>query len=886
MKGMNLMKSSIRNSLLVLVALFVVAAAGMVAAVLAEPAAAAELRPHGDWRVVYLDDRTIALTGDYTDFIRECYKAEWESTLQKWFQKPVPAWMMDSGVRYFGSETIGRHRPAIAGALQQFDRISVTDGKGKAVKIDKAGYWLNPTGAARFSDAEGRERITENADVAFFLFLQFAEALTPGAEYRIALPTGETVVYHYDPEKNASALFKINQLGYAPQAGRKYAYLGAWLGDAGPMSLANYLGKPFELCDAATGKPVFTGTVAARIPDPKTKTGTPFTGEETAELDFSGFSTPGRYYLRVAGIGRSEEFPVDGRSIAEAFYLHARGLYHKRCGIAKEKPYTNWTVPICHTVVLRGTFPPENGHYGAARKGQTRDFGFFDAAGNSIQVNHFKLIGQNPPPAGAEKLFLPGGWHDAADFDRRPFHLSIVGDLVAAYLIRPDNFSDGQLNIPESGNGIPDILDEARWGLEHLRLAQQPDGGVGTWIETDHHPWPNEYLPSSPQKPFLLSLATRGSSLHYAAYASMLSLALDRAGAKKEAELYRESARRAWEFAMNPANRRTQYYNYEIDKKKQTISYREPAALPEEFLFKAAGNLYLLYNDPKYLAPLEGKLDDFKAVARKSSWNWSPFFLFELELFGDRLPAELTAVRDFMRESLLREADRRLKEIDGNYPYRTSWYSPDDWRVSTMKWGTYHPLRRALHLLAAWVITGEKRYLDAAYLCNDFHNGANPNGMTMTSGLGYCYPARFLDLTSYADGIGEFVPGITPYRDTYFAEVSDARLAHGLYIDKRSSVGFKGLSQSMLPLSLTGGKPLTEAENRTLLGNTWPIWRRWSNLEGYSVPSSEYTVWETIAPAAVATGLLLDHAYPPEKEQLERVPVDDIRKLRGFAPLP
>jgi len=112
------------------------------------------------------------------------------------------------------------------------------------------------------------------------------------------------------------------------------------------------------------------------------------------------------------------------------------------------------------------------------------------------------------------------------------------------------------------------------------------------------------------------------------------------------------------------------------------------------------------------------------------------------------------------------------------------------------------------------------------------------------------------------------------------------RLAHGLYIGKRTMVGFDGLAQTMLPRSITGGKPLTEAETRSLLGQTWPIWRRWANLEGFNVAASEYTVWETIAPAAVATGLLLDHAYQPEKEQMERVPVADIRTLRGFAPLP
>ena len=56
--------------------------------------------------------------------------------------------------------------------------------------------------------------------------------------------------------------------------------------------------------------------------------------------------------------------------------------------------------------------------------------------------------------------------------------------------------------------------------------------------------------------------------------------------------------------------------------------------------------------------------------------------------------------------------------------------------------------------------------------------------------------------------------------------------------------------------------------------------------ERRSVAASEYTVWETIAPAAAATGLLLDRAYPPEPGAKERVPAADITQLPGYAPLP
>ncbi|MCB1135851.1 MAG: glycoside hydrolase family 9 protein, partial [Chlamydiia bacterium] len=68
-----------------------------------------------------------------------------------------------------------------------------------------------------------------------------------------------------------------------------------------------------------------------------------------------------------------------------------------------------------------------------------------------------------------------GGWHDAADWDRRTQHLTCVLDLLNAYEIAPQKFLDGQLNIPESGNGIPDILDEAEYGLRVWLKSQNAD---------------------------------------------------------------------------------------------------------------------------------------------------------------------------------------------------------------------------------------------------------------------------------------------------------------------------------------------------------------------------------------------------------------------------
>ena len=233
------------------------------------------------------------------------------------------------------------------------------------------------------------------------------------------------------------------------------------------------------------------------------------------------------------------------------------------------------------------------------------------------------------------------------------------------------------------------------------------------------------------------------------------------------------------------------------------------------------------------------------------------------------------------RKSLIRQAQKMLDQQENNYPVRIAWYSIDEGWVHTMSWGTYHPLNRARTLIAAHALTGDPAFLDGAYLANDFHNGANPSGTSMTSGLGNVYPVRFLDLNSYADGIAEFVPGITPYRNTYGIPRDAVRMAFGLFYPPKREQLFSGYSLSLLPRA-----GLNEDECAKELGKVWPIWRRWGNVESRTVAASEFTVWETIAPAAAVTGYLLNKAQMPELRWLNRVPADDIRKLPGYAPLP
>ena len=382
----------------------------------------------GDWHCIALDARHLALTGDYALLERKLF----DERLKKWsssLRRLVFFWSKDERYRYPAIEVIAACRSSVVGMLRNAPSVHIESDNGE-VSLTQTGYWLTPVGQSRFPDGNGQDHLVQCAEVAHYLFLTLSRPLSDGENIKLKLPAGETLSFSYSLNC-PTPLFKINQVGYMPGA-VKYAYLGAWLGTAGPMKLRHLDGAEFHLRDAESGETVFSGELRLRPDDPVTSNGAPFTGEEVLEADFSGCTRPGDYFLEVGGVGRSEVFSISDRTMAEAFYIHARGLYHQRCGISREPPYTNWVRRACHTECVRGTFPPDISHYNSGKN--DRPYGFHTADGKSVSVNHFQLISDNPPRK--REVLSGGGWHDAADFDRRPQHMGITGDLAAVYLIR------------------------------------------------------------------------------------------------------------------------------------------------------------------------------------------------------------------------------------------------------------------------------------------------------------------------------------------------------------------------------------------------------------------------------------------------------------------
>ena len=194
-----------------------------------------------------------------------------------------------------------------------------------------------------------------------------------------------------------------------------------------------------------------SGTVEGNFPVEAWKNGlidTIWSGDQGWWVDFSSFNQVGNFYL--SDPINQEDSPVF--SIGEDVYTQplkdaTRMFYYNRCNHSKEAPFAeaNWV--------------DANSNFN-----------------NALQDANCRYI-YDPSNASLEKD-LSGGWFDAGDYNKYvTFTMSTIHNLLWAYRENADVFTDNN-NIPESGNGIPDLIDEIKWELDWLLKMCNPDGSV------------------------------------------------------------------------------------------------------------------------------------------------------------------------------------------------------------------------------------------------------------------------------------------------------------------------------------------------------------------------------------------------------------------------
>ena len=145
------------------------------------------------------------------------------------------------------------------------------------------------------------------------------------------------------------------------------------------------------------------------------------------------------------------------------------------------------------------------------------------------------------------RLDVSGGWHDAGDCDKYMWYATsnAILFMLRAFEEDPRSFPDGLLRIPESGNGVSDLLDEVRWELDFLLKMQLPDGSVLSRVHAEG-PASGSAPPSADQSPRYYHDPTVDSAAVFAGSCAVASRVFAAAGQTPYAATLKTAALRAW----------------------------------------------------------------------------------------------------------------------------------------------------------------------------------------------------------------------------------------------------------------------------------------------------------------------------------------------------
>jgi endoglucanase len=488
----------------------------------------------------------------------------------------------------------------------------------------------------------------------------------------------------------APAAIKINQLGFLP-ASQKLAVV--------PGAAATR----FAVIDAASGKQVFEGSL-----------GTPVTwdasGENVRLADFSALRTPGSYRLRVAGLPDSAPFPV----AADAYRALDAGAI---------RAFTLNRASIALSPAVAGAYARPAGH-------------------PDTRVEVHPSAASAKRPAGTI-ISSPKGWYDAGDYNKYIVNSGIsTYTLLAAYEHFPAWFDKLALQLPESGNGLPDLLNEALWNLDWMITMQDPDDG-GVYHKLTNKSFDGMVMPDKATAPRYVVQKNTAATLDFAATMAAASRVLapfDKQQPGRSAR-YLAAAEAAWAWA----------------KAHPDVLYQQPADIltggygdkkvDDEFAWAAAE-----------LLATTGK-DVYRAQAlaagnpEQTEPGWAdvrPLGWITLAQNGKRLSAADQAA---VRKPLLENADKLAARWQAS-PYRVSMAGKD------FVWGSNAViLNQAMMLVAAYRLEPRPAYLNAAQSALDYVLGRNGPGMSFVTGFGGVSPQHPHHRPSEADGIVAPVPG-------------------------------------------------------------------------------------------------------------------------------
>ena len=346
-------------------------------------------------------------------------------------------------------------------------------GIGKNWSITSKDGTMTPQEVYRCSKPMNTDH-TLHSELDHWLYLRLPSPMRQGQTYTVHIPsdsgTDKTeATLTYDIWNSQSEAVHVNIMGYGPQEKVKEADLYHWMGDGGQRNYSSFVDNKVYLLNTATNKKTLVGQVKPWKTTANCANeagGKNLTGSDVWNIDFAN-AAPGRYRLVVDGVGCSMDFNIGQNIYYEPYRYSVRGYYYMRVGEPADAPnvspvprqprFIPGVSPTKAFTIYKTNLTPWSDDWKALRM-DVWDECHFKPAEQSLFWKH-RLPG-NPTVAAGTIL---GGHSDAMDWDRHIAHVANIYDMLMPYILHGGKkLNEDNLGIRESGNGIPDIIDEAR----------------------------------------------------------------------------------------------------------------------------------------------------------------------------------------------------------------------------------------------------------------------------------------------------------------------------------------------------------------------------------------------------------------------------------------
>jgi endoglucanase len=473
---------------------------------------------------------------------------------------------------------------------------------------------------------------------------------------------------------------RLNQIGYFPDQSKV------------AIILCEESPGEFFVWDAQQKKVVHEG-VAVKL-DAKT-----FSGKTAWRVDFSALSEEGVYEIGVNDLGKSYPFTIRKDVFSDLSKASLKAFYFQRASTDLPEEFAGkWSRAGGHPDTLVQIHP--------------------SAASSSRPVG--------------TTVSSPRGWYDAGDYNKYIVNSGItMGTLMSLYEGFPEFFARQDLAIPESGNALPDILDEVLWNLEWMLTMQDPtDGGVYHKLTTAKFEGMVE--PHEATNTRYLVRKSTAATLDFAAVMAQAAR-IYKAFSPEDAVIYQKAAETAWNWALLHPE---EYYkqdelnvNYDPDVSTGAYGDRD---LTDEWVW-AASELYISTHNLGYWDVLESADLEY----RLPSWSQVKWLgLYSLIRHETALPQISEEWMATLKINLIAAA--KSYQIAGQ---TQPFLSPMGASSKDFIWGSNAVAsNQGILLIEAYKLNAEMGFLQGAKANLDYILGRNATGFCYVTGFGFKSP--------------------------------------------------------------------------------------------------------------------------------------------------